>query len=1137
MLDRIIGFSITNRWLVLLLTFMVCAIGVFSISRLPIDAVPDITNNQVQINTEFPALSPFEIEKQVTYPVETALAGIRGLEYTRSLSRNGFSQVTAVFEDNVDIYFARQQVSERLSTARENLPAGAEPRMGAISTGLGEVFMYTVEYQHPHGRGATAADGKPGWQSDGAYLTPESEFLRTDVELASYLRTVQDWIISPQLKGVKDVAGVDSIGGYVKQYHVHPDPMKLMSYGLTFSEVIEALERNNVSTGAGYVEHKGEAYTVRAAGRIENVEQIESIVLRTRNGTPMYIRDVATVGIGRELRTGSASTNGDEVVVGTTLMLIGANSRTVAAEVASKINVIGNSLPQGVIIRPVLNRTRLVDATIRTVSRNLAEGAIFVVIVLFLLLGNVRAALICALAIPVSMLMTTTAMVQGRISANLMSLGAIDFGIIVDGAVIIVENCLRVLAMKQHQLGRLLTLGERLIAVREAARQVRKATAFGEAIIIIVFLPILFLTGTEGKMFHPMAMVFIIALVSAFILSLTLVPAMVALLMRGKITEKENAIVRAIKRIYRPALDWSVRGRWVVVPLAVILFAASLWLFSRLGSEFVPTLDEKDIAMHAMRIASTSLTQSQAMQSQVERTVSEIPEVAFVFSKTGTAEMAADPMPPNVSDTFIILKPVDQWRSEAELETAVQELEDHGELSDPHAGHAEADEHGHGDAHGHGQANITTHKGKLQKLIEMTLAGVPGNNYEFTQPIQMRFNELISGVRSDFAVKVYGENFEDMLPTANAIAEILRATSGSADVKVEQTEGLPVLNINVNRAAIARYGLSMADVQDVIAIGIGGRPAGQVFQGDRRFDLMVRLPEEIRGDIHGLEALAIPLPEAESSDVSMTAKAGGGKYFGNGFVPLGAIAEIDVAEGPSQISRENGKRRVVVQANVRGRDIGTFVAEAQKSIHEKIQLPPGNWLEWGGQFENLVAARERLNIVVPVCFFLIFLLLFSSFGSVKYALMVFSGVPLALSGGIVALWLRDMPFSITAAIGFIALSGVAVLNGLVMVSFINELREQGMNLTDAIREGSLTRLRPVMMTALVAALGFLPMAIATGTGAEVQRPLATVVIGGIISSTFLTLVVLPALYRMCHRQGGNTSANSSRRRDDSVPSE
>jgi len=1118
MLEAVLHFSIRNRWVIVLFTAIVAGVGVYSFQRLPIDAVPDITNNQVQINVMYPSLSPIEIEKQVTFPIETALAGIPGLQSTRSLSRNGFSQTTAVFEDDVNIYFARQQVSERLGEAKESLPPGAEPIMGPIATGLGEIYMYTVEYEHPHGKGAPIADGKPGWQSDGAYLTAEGKRLATDLERGAYLREAQDWIIRPQLKGVKDVAGVEAIGGYVKQYHVQPDPMKLVSYGLTFHDVIEALERNNVSTGAGYIEHKGEAYVVRATGRIERVEQIESIVVGTRNGVPIYVRDVVApdgVGVGRELRTGSASENGEEVVVATAIMLIGANSRTVAAAVDEKMAEIQRTLPPGIRAKTVLNRTKLVDATIKTVQKNLLEGAVLVIAVLFLLLGNIRAALICASAIPLSMLMTATGMVQSKVSGNLMSLGAIDFGLIVDGAVIIVENCLRRLAHKQHEVGRVLSLQERLHEVMIAAKEMIQPSVFGQAIIITVYVPILALTGVEGKMFHPMAMTVIFALVGAFILSLTFVPALVAILIRGKVKEKEVVAVRWVKALYEPTVRWSLRLRWAVTLLAIAAFVSSALLFARLGQEFVPTLDEKDIAMHAMRIPSTALTQSGLMQVDVERSVASLPEVAFAYSKTGTAEMATDPMPPNVSDTFIILKPREEWRSEAELDQIIAEKSEELESREGHGEAEHADE-----AHEHDAVRVEGHKGKLIKLIELTVAAVPGNNYEFTQPIQMRFNELIAGVRGDVAVKVYGDDFAEMQKTAQQVLGVLQGIPGAADAKTEQTTGLPVMTIDIDRAAIARYGLNVADVQDVVAAAMGGREAGLVFEGDRRFDLVVRLPDALRGRPETLESLPIPLPRAEAEEASNVRLASLGGSHGDlipthevGFVPLGQLARIDVAEGANQISRENGKRRIVVQCNVRGRDLGSFVAEAQEKM-KAVTLPPGGWLVWGGQYENLVAAKQRLTIVVPVCFLLIFILLFSTFKSVKYSLLVFSAVPLGLTGGIFSLWLRDMPFSISAAVGFIALSGVAVLNGLVMVSFINQLRREGMPRDDAIIQGSLTRLRPVLMTALVASLGFVPMAIATGTGAEVQRPLATVVIGGLITSTLLTLVVLPALYRI-----------------------
>ena len=1077
MLERILHFSIRNRWLVVFATAVVAAVGVWSLTRLNIDAVPDITNNQVQINTMYSALSPGEIETQVTFPIETSLAGIPGLEYTRSLSRNGFSQVTAVFDDSVNIYFARQQVLERLGDAREKLPPGAEPRMGAISTGLGEIYMYTVEFGHPTGEGAAlAAEGQPGWQRDGTYRTPEGQTLISDFERAAYLRTVQDWIITPQLRGVQGVAAVDSIGGYVKQYHVQPDPIKLVSYGLTFADVIEALELNNASTGAGYIEHKGEAYTVRATGRIASIEQIEKIALGQQGGTPIYIHDVADVRLGKELRSGVGSENSGEVVVGTAMMLIGANSRVVSSAVDAKITSINQNLPPDIHAKTVLNRTKLVDATIKTVSKNLTEGAILVIVVLFLLLGNIRAAIICALAIPLSMLMTATGMVQAKVTGNLMSLGAIDFGLIVDGAVIIVENCLRRLAEKQNKEGRLLTLQERLHEVMIAAKEMIQPSVYGQAIIIIVYFPILALSGIEGKMFSPMAITVIFALISALVLSMTLVPALVAILIRGRVKEGDNFIIRTVKSVYAPALRFAISMRWGVVAAAALAFAGSVLMFSRMGQEFIPVLDERDIAMHALRIPSTGLTQSMEIQFEVERAVRTIPEVAFVYSKTGTAEMASDPMPPSTSDTFIILKPKSQW---------------------PNPKIAKAD---------------------IISRIEQAVEKVPGSRYEFLQPIQMRFNELIAGVRSDVAVKVFGDDFAQMGITAEEVAKVIEGIEGAQDVQVEITEGLPVMTIDIDRDAIARYGITITAVQDIISAAIGGREVGQVFEGDRRFDLVVRLPDNIRREISALGTLPIPLPPQDTYYTG--ANSGTPHSFQNGaensrpgYIPLGSLARIDIAEGPNQISRENGKRRIVVQANVRGRDLGSFVAEAQLKVQD-VALPSGGYLEWGGQFENLIAARQRLMVVVPVCFLLIFLLLFSTFNSVKYALLVFSGIPLGLTGGVVALWVRGMPFSISAAVGFIALSGVAVLNALVMVSFINQLRREGLGVDEAVYKGSLTRLRPVLMTALVASLGFVPMAIATGTGAEVQRPLATVVIGGLISSTLLTLLVLPALYHI-----------------------
>ncbi|WP_435641762.1 efflux RND transporter permease subunit [Micavibrio aeruginosavorus] len=1042
MIEKILGFSIAHRLLIVMITAVMASYGIYSLSKLPIDAVPDITNNQVAINIEVPSLSPYEIEKQVTYPIETAMAGIPGLSYTRSISRNGFSQVTVIFKDEIDIYFARAQVNERLAEAKESLPEGAEPRMGAISTGLGEIYMWTVEYENP----------------ESEYTTPEGRVLKTAFEKAMYLRTVQDWIIRPQLKTVPGVAEIDAIGGYAQQYHVQPDPQKLAGLGLSFSDVIESLERNNTSTGAGFLEQKGESYVVRADGRLEDIQQIENVVLSTRGGIPIYIKDVASVELGKELRTGSASENGHEVVVGTAMMLKGENSRIVSKAVDERITEINKSLPQGIKAKTVLNRTKLVDATIHTVQKNLGEGALLVVVILFLLLGNIRAALITALVIPITMMLTATGMLKAGISANLMSLGALDFGLIVDGAVIVTENCLRRLAERQHHEGRLLTLQERMSEVLNASRQMIQPAVFGQAIIITVYLPLLTFSGVEGKMFEPMAMTVIIALVAAFILSITFVPAMIAMCITGKVEEKESRIILKAKSGYAPMLNWSLDRPKFVVFAAMAFFVFSLAIGSRLGQEFIPSLDEKDIAMHAMRIPSTGISESTAMQLQVEKAVSSLPEVAFVYSKTGTAEMAADPMPPNVSDTFIILKPHDEWPDKS------------------------------------------LDKADFINKLAKAVGQVPGNNYEYTQPIQMRFNELISGVRSDVAVKVYGDDFGVMTDTANKIASVLRSVKGAADVKVEQTTGLPMLDIDINKDSIARYGLNVSDVLDLVSAAVGGKEAGLVFEGDRRFPIVVRLPEFLRQDIAALQNLPVPVPHEDGES--------------GAFVPLKEVASFKLSEGPNQISRENGKRRVVVQANVRGRDIGSFVTEAQESLDKQQKLPPGIWLDWGGQFENLVAAQKRLMIVVPACFFLIFMMLFTALGSARQALLVFSGVPLAISGGILTLALRDMPFSIPAAVGFIALSGIAVLNGLVMITYINDLVKSGMEKRAAIVDGALTRLRPVLMTALVASLGFVPMALATGTGAEVQKPLATVVIGGLITATLLTLIVLPALYKM-----------------------
>lgn len=1059
MIDKILKFSIYNRIIIILITMAVAGYGVYSLRHLPIDAVPDITNNQVQINTSIPGLSPNEVEKQVTYPIENALSGIPGLESTRSMSRNGFSQVTAIFHDNVNIYFARQQINERLNEAKEFMPQNADPKMGPISTGLGEIYMWTVEYEHPHGKGANIENGKPGWQSDGSYLTPEGHYLNTDAEQASYLRTVQDWIIRPQLKGTPGLAEVDSIGGYVRQYHVEPNYEKMLSLGISFGDISKALEENNISVGAGYIEHQSQSYLVKGDGRIETPEEIEDVVIDTRNGTPIHIRDIADVVIGKEMRTGSSSENGQEVVIGTAMMLIGANSRTVALAVDEKMQLINQTLPPDINAKTVLNRTKLVDATIHTVTKNLSEGALLVIAVLFMMLGNLRAAFIAALMIPLSMLLTSIGMVQAKISGNLMSLGALDFGLIVDGAVIITENCLRKLSEKQQAVKHTLTLSERLQEVASAAKEMIQPTVYGQAIILTVYIPLLTFSGVEGKMFEPMALTVIFALIAAFILSLTFIPAMIALFVKPKLDEKENFIIANAKKIYSFLLNKVLKFPEQIVGISVILVFVSLLLFFRLGQEFVPTLDEKDIALHAVRIPSTSLSQSTAMQLDVEKTLTNFPEVAFAFSKTGTAEMASDPMPPNVSDTFVMLKPTSEW-------------------PDP-----------------------SLSKDEMIERIETELKKLPGNNYEFTQPIEMRFNELIAGVRSDVAVKVYGDDFDKLQATAEKIAGILKTIKGAADIKVAQTDGLPVLEINIDKASAKRLGLNTSDILEVVQIAVGGGKAGVLYEGDRRFDIIVRLPPHVRENPLTIGNIPIPLHQ-HNPDKKVS------------YIPLKEVAKLSMTEGLNEITRENGKRVIIVQANVRGNDIGSFVSKAKEKIAAQVKVPPGYWLEWGGQFENLLSARNHLMIVVPLCFALILALLYSSLKSLKEALMVFSGVPLALTGGILAIWLRDMPFSISAAVGFIALSGIAVLNGLVMLTYINQLAEGGKPLDKAIPEGALTRLRPVLMTALVASLGFVPMALATGTGAEVQKPLATVVIGGLISSTLLTLFVLPALCKL-----------------------
>ena len=1049
MLNTCTQFSIKQRLFVIVTTIGMAAVGVYNFLILPIDAVPDITNVQVQINTEAPGFTPLEVEQRITFPVETAIAGIPKLSHTRSLSRYGLSQVTAIFEDDTDIYFARQLISTRLQEAKEILPAGTNPTMGPIATGLGEIFMWSVERED---------------QPSGVDQEPSS---------LMELRAVQDWIIRPQLLNVPGVTEVNSIGGYTKQYHVAPDPEKLIAFGINFREVMEALSKNNANAGAGYIERQGEQYLIRSPGQVSSLEDIRRIVLGTHNGAPIYVQDVAEVELGKELRTGAATLNGMEAVLGTVFMLKGENSRAVSLSVAERMKEINRTLPQGIVAKTLYDRTRLVNATLRTVRNNLFEGALLVIVVLFLLLGNFRAALITALVIPLSMLFAVTGMVSNRISGNLLSLGAIDFGIIVDGAVIIVENCYRRLAEEQKRFGRTLSKEERLSITREATREVSRPSIFGVFIIMIVYLPILTLTGIEGKMFHPMAFTVLAALTGAMILSLTFIPAMIAQFASDEMSDKEIPLLRWAKKIYAPLLDYSLANRSVIVSFAAVLVVLSLLLATKMGTEFLPTLDEGDMAIHALRVTGTSLSQAVSMQDAVENKIKELPEIDYVFSKIGTADIATDPMPPSVADVFAIVKPRSQW-------------------PDPEVS-----------------------KSDFIRRLEKKLAQAPGNKYEITQPIEMRFNELIAGVRSDVAVKIFGDDMEKLVSSAGKIEHILADISGAADVRMEQVTGLPVLTLELNRDEMARLGLNVSDVQDAVKIAIGGKSAGQVFEGDRRFDLLVRLPEGTRMDVELLKKIPIPLPQQRSrTTVSTVVLTDPSDKFT--YIPLGAVVNFKVLTGPSQISRENSKRRVVVTANIRGRDLGSFVKEAQEAIREKVSLPSGYWVSWGGQFEHLISAAKRLWVVVPVTLALIFFLLFSAFGSVKSALLVFTGVPLALTGGFLSLWMRGIPLSISAAVGFIALSGVAVLNGIVMISFISKLRNQGAPLDDAIRQGSLTRLRPVLMTALVASLGFIPMALATGTGAEVQRPLATVVIGGIISSTILTLFVLPALYRSFH---------------------
>jgi cobalt-zinc-cadmium resistance protein CzcA len=1044
MLQSIVDFSLRQRWMVLTATALVTLLGVYTYRQLPIDAVPDITNVQVQINTAAPGYSPLETEQRISFAIENALAGLPQLQYTRSLSRYGLSQVTAVFADSTDLYFARQLVGERVNEVRSSLPAGLEPTLGPIATGLGEIFLYTVT-------------AKPG-----SSHTPMQ------------LRTVQDWIIRPQLRQTPGAVEVNSIGGYEKAFVVSPDPMRLLAYDLTFQDIVAAIARNNDNTGAGYIERSGSQYLIRSPGQIAGLEDLQEIVVAQRGGVAIRLTQVAKLEVGHELRAGAATQNGAEVVLGTVFMLVGENSRTVARAAAERLRAIAPSLPPGIEATPIYDRTSLVDATVSTVTKNLAEGALLVIAVLFALMGNLRAALVTAAVIPVAMLCTISGMVGARVSGNLMSLGALDFGLIVDGAVIIVENCLRRLGEEHSRLQRQPTLTERLGIVSQATREVLRPSIFGVVIILLVYLPIFTLTGIEGKMFHPMAITVVIALTAALVLSVTFIPAAVALFVRGPIAHGNNPVMDRILRWYAPALPRALRSPRVVITTAVLLVLVAGVSASRMGREFIPNLDEGDVALHALRIPGTSLTQAVQMQITLEARLKQLPEVSHVFGKIGTAEVATDPMPPSVADTLVMMKPRPEW-------------------PDPRKS-----------------------KQQLVRELEAAAAEIPGNNYEFTQPIQMRFNELISGVRADVAVKIHGDDLDTLATLGERLEQVLARIDGAADVATEQITGLPMLSVTPDRERLARYGLSVANVQDVVRTAMGGAHAGDVFEGDRRFSILVRLEDALRADPATLAQLPVKLPGADRGSAPTEVMDAG--VAPPEFVPLGELARVEITLGPNQVSRENGKRRAVVTANVRGRDLGSFVSEARRRIATEVDLPSGYWVDYGGTFEQLESATRRLSIVVPLTLACVFALLYAVLGSVKDSVIVFSGVPLALTGGVFAMLIRGMPLSISAGVGFIALSGIAVLNGVVLVSFIRELRGQGAALGEAIVRGTLTRLRPVLMTAMVASLGFVPMALNVGTGSEVQRPLATVVIGGILTSTCLTLFLLPVLYQLLHRR-------------------
>ncbi len=1040
MLNRILELSLRQRAAVLIATGALIAAGVWTALRLPIDAVPDITNVQVQINTAVPALAPEEIEKLVTFPIEGEMAGLPGMIELRSLSKFGLSQVTMVFRDGTEIYRIRQLVSERLHGALDELPPGLTPQLAPITTGLGEIYYYAVQF-------TSNATNKPASRE----------------EQLMALKLIQDYTIKPLLHSTPGVAEVNTSGGYEKQIVIKPNPEKLFSAGISLGDLAEKIAENTENVGGGFVEIGGEQLVIRGNNRVSTLEEIAKLPIKFgARVTPILVGEVADVEIGSAFRTGASTEAGEEALVGAAIMLAGETSRTVAGAVREKLKGIQTKLPPGIRIVPLYDRSDLVNRTIRTVETNLTEGAILVVVILFLLLGNWRAAIIVALAIPLSMFFAVIGMTRLGISGNLMSLGAIDFGLIIDGAVVMVENILRHLAQKQHKLGRQLTPIERAHEVLVSAKEVASPMFFGVLIIALVYVPILSLQGVEGKMFKPMAVVVMLALGGALVLAMTLMPVLCSFFLGGKIQEEDNWLMRVFKRLYSPLLHFALRFRWMAVLPMVALFALSIFVFARLGSEFIPQLDEGDLTLQFIRSSSAGLRASVDLQLASERVLkSEFPEIRDMFSRIGTAEIALDPMGPNVADTYVLLHPPEKWRK----------------VDGKH---------------------IT--KEQLAEMMRRSLAEkVPGQAYLISQPIQMRFNEIMAGARADLLCKIYGDSFETLELLAGQVRDVLRGTRGGKESEFDAVGRVPMLEITPNRDALRRYNVHSREINAVIHTALAGEQVGTLIEGNRRFPIVVRLDESRRTDIERMKALPLKTDEG-------------------GLLTLGQVANINVVEQVGVIARENTQRRVGILVNVRGRDTASFVEEATRVIRQRVKFPEGYYFEFGGQFENLVQAKKRLTIVVPLALVLIFVLIFMSFGSLRQTLIVSTGVPLAITGGVFALWLRDMPFTISAGVGFIALSGVAVLNGLIMISYFNSLREQGRSLHDAVREGALTRLRPVLMTALVASLGFVPMAIATGSGAEVQRPLATVVIGGIISSTFLTLVLLPTLYEWVEKR-------------------